>query len=262
MLRKTRPLALMTSPLTTRLATARTDILAAQRLRYDVFVTEMGAIGDGVDHGQRTEADQFDAHAEHLLLEDPSRPEGQELVGVYRLMTSDAARAAGGFYSQSEFDLSPLMSSGLRLLELGRACVLPDYRGGQGMAVMWAALVDYVRRHQIDILFGTASFHDTSAASLAQPLACLHYDYPTPSPLRVHAIGGGAIPMNTLPGDQLDRKAAMLAIPALIKSYLRLGGTVGSGAYVDSQFGTTDVCLIVQTAEIPDKALRMLERTR
>lgn len=252
----------MTFNLTTRLSTAPSDIAAAQRLRYDVFVTEMGASGAGVDHASRLEADRFDPHAQHLLLEDQTRPIGDQLVGAYRLMTSSDAKAAGAFYSSSEFDVSPLIGSGLHLLELGRACVLPAYRSGQGMAVLWAALVAYVRCNRIDVLFGAASFQGTDTASLAHQLGCLHYDYPTDAALRVRAHGAGAIGMDLLRADQIDRKAAMVGTPALIKSYLRLGGTIGDGAFVDTQFNTTDVCLIVQTADIPERAIKMLERTR
>jgi putative hemolysin len=42
----------------------------------------------------------------------------------------------------------------------------------------------------------------------------------------------------------------MLQIPALIKAYLRLGGFVGEGAYVDHAFNTTDVCLVMDTARM------------
>ena len=50
-----------------------------------------------------------------------------------------------------------------------------------------------------------------------------------------------------MPEDQIDRRRAMVQVPALIKAYLRLGGFVGEGAYVDHAFNTTDVCLIIDT---------------
>jgi len=111
-----------TAQFSVRLATTDDDIRAAQRLRYAVFVAELGGAGAGVDHDAQLETDRFDAHASHLMLEDLSRPVGDQTVGVYRLMTTAQAQAAGGFYCASEFELSKLEQSGRSLLELGRSC--------------------------------------------------------------------------------------------------------------------------------------------
>ena len=51
----------------------------------------------------------------------------------------------------------------------------------------------------------------------------------------------------------IDRRAAMVATPALIKAYLRLGGFVGEGAWIDHDFNTTDVCLVMDTARMSQK---------
>ena len=161
-------------------------------------------------------------------------------------MTADMARGAGGFYCESEYDLTLLHNSGLRLLELGRSCLHPDYRGGSGMLHLWSALAEYVDRHKIDALFGVASFHGTDIASFREPLSLLHHRHLAPPKLRVTAKGKTAQSMDMLPEGAIDRVAAMRAIPSLIKAYLRLGGTVGDGVFVDHDFNTTDICLILQ----------------
>jgi L-ornithine Nalpha-acyltransferase len=56
--------------------------------------------------------------------------------------------------------------------------------------------------------------------------------------------------MDLIPVQDLDRKAAMAATPALIKAYLRLGGFVGDGAWIDAEFNTTDVCLVMDTGQM------------
>ena len=111
-----------------RLAVDARDLKAAQRLRYQVFVGEMGSDGPLVDHAEGLERDEFDGICDHLLLIDRSRdPEGlDDVVGVYRLLPGDRLLPGQAFYSESEFDLSPLRASGRRLLELGRSCVHPD----------------------------------------------------------------------------------------------------------------------------------------
>ncbi|MGR3494105.1 GNAT family N-acetyltransferase [Citreimonas sp.] len=233
-----------------RLAQSRAEIEAAQRLRYAVFVEELGGDGPMVDHAARLERDRFDPFFDHLILTPEDAP--GEVVGVYRLLRSDAAARAGQFYSEDEYDLDPLKRSGRRLLELGRSCLHPDHRGGAALYALWQGLADYVFAHRIEILFGVASFHGTDVARLAAPLSLLHHRHLAPEPLRVRARQFQ--PMDLLPEATLDRRAAMLQVPALIKSYLRMGGFVGEGAFVDHAFNTTDVCLVMDTARLDGSA--------
>jgi putative hemolysin len=238
-----------------RLARDARDLRAAQRLRYAVFVEELGGDGPMVDHASRFEADEFDPHFDHLILTDTRRDPAafDHVVGVYRLLPSDRAARLGRFYSEAEYDLGPLVASGRKLLELGRSCVHPAYRGGSAMFHLWNGLADYVLSRGIEILFGVASFHGRDPAPLAQPLAWLHHHHLAPEPLRVRARPAQRQEMDLLPRAALDRKAAMLATPALIKAYLRLGGFVGDGAWIDHAFNTTDVCLIMDTSRMSAK---------
>jgi putative hemolysin len=243
------------APFILRLATDARDLRAAQRLRYEVFVAELGGSGPMVDHHARLEMDEFDPFFDHLLLIDPARDPVtlNDVVGVYRLLPSDRLAVSGRFYSESEFDLAPLKASGRRLLELGRSCVHADYRGGTAMLHMWNALADYVLERGIEVLFGAASFHGIDAAALAQPLAYLHHHHLAPEALRVRAKPAHRQEMNLIAADALDRRAAMAGTPALIKAYLRLGGFVGDGAWIDAAFNTTDVCLVMDTAKMSEK---------
>lgn len=236
--------------LSVRMAAGPEDIAAAQRLRYQVFVRELGAGGPFADHQTSREADRFDPFADHLLLIDSARRADDQVVGVYRVMTQEMAKAAGQFYCEDEYDLSPLHNSGHRLLELGRSCLHRDYRGGAGMLHLWGGLADYVEAHDIGVMFGVASFHGTDAGALAQPLSLLHHRHLAPPHLRVTAKGPQAHRMDLIAEADIDRLAAVRAMPALIKAYLRLGGTVGSGAFVDHDFNTTDICLILEKSAI------------
>ncbi|QQA44660.1 GNAT family N-acetyltransferase [Pelagovum pacificum] len=241
-----------------RLADGPADLEAVQRLRYEVFVEELGGTGALVDHERRLERDAFDSHARHLMVVDETA--GGRVVGVYRLMDREDAARAGGFYSESEYDLSPLIDGGRRLLELGRSCLHRDYRGGAAMYHLWTGLAEHVAQTGAEVLFGVASFHGTDVDALAQPLSLLHHRHLAPEASRVRARGAEAVAMDLLPEDQIDRRAALLQIPALIKAYLRLGGTVGQGAWVDRAFNTTDVCLVMDTARMNDKQTRLYTR--
>ncbi|MBY5932544.1 GNAT family N-acetyltransferase [Tateyamaria omphalii] len=236
------------------LADTDADLRAAQRLRYDVFVGELGGGGPLVDHAERLEQDRFDPFFDHLVLHDDAV--GQ-VVAVYRMLRAERAEAAGQFYSEDEYDLSPLRATGRRLLELGRSCVHADYRGGPAMYHLWNGLAAYIENHGIEIMFGVASFHGTDVQRLAQPLSLLHHRHLAPEHLRVRARPPYAASMNLLPETEIDRRAAMVQVPSLIKAYLRLGGVVGEGAYVDHSFNTTDVCLIMDTAVMSERQRRI-----
>ena len=230
-----------------KLAQTAEELRAAQRLRYQVFITELGGGGPLVDHDAGLERDELDPYFDHLLLIDTR---SGDVVGVYRLMRSEKAKEAGQFYSESEYDLGALHRSGRNILELGRSCLHPDYRGGMAMHHLWLALARYVADYQIEVLFGVASFHGTDVATLKQPLSLLHHRHLAPPNLRVRALKQSYKSMNLVDEVNLDKRAAMVQMPSLIKAYLRLGGCVGDGAFVDYDFNTIDVCLIMDTAQM------------
>lgn len=240
-----------------KIAETEGELRAAQALRYDVFVRELGGGGEMVDHEAGLERDRFDPFFDHMLVTDEAKG---MVVGVYRLLRDDQAERAGQFYSEDEYDLSVLKVSGRRLLELGRSCLHPDYRGGMAMFHLWSGLADYVERHGIEVLFGVASFHGTDPQELANPLAMLHHNHLAPPELRVRSKMFQA--MDLVSVDELDRKRAMVEIPALIKAYLRLGGFVGEGAFIDHAFNTTDVCLILDTARMNERQRRIYSGAR
>jgi L-ornithine Nalpha-acyltransferase len=246
------PMTADPSPYAVRLATTPEDLTAAQRLRYAVFVAELGGNGPLVDHDARLERDAFDPFFDHLILVDRRIDPATlgHVIGAYRVLPGDRRAAAGRFYSETEYDLGPLLASGRRLLELGRSCVHADHRGGTAMFHLWNGLADYVLDRGIEVLFGVASFHGTDIAALAQPLAFLHHHHLAPPAMRVRALPPDRQDMDLIPVERLDRRAAMAATPALIKAYLRLGGFVGDGAWIDRSFNTTDVCLVMDTGQM------------
>ncbi|WP_460273550.1 L-ornithine N(alpha)-acyltransferase [Celeribacter sp. ULVN23_4] len=248
-----------TSQYQLRFAETAADLRAAQRLRYRVFVEELGSDGAMVDHEAQLEADQFDPDYDHLMLLDPTRSEDplEQCVGVYRLLSGEKAAKLGRFYSEGEYDLTALKTSGKRLLELGRSCVAKEYRGGMALFEMWAGLAKYVIEEGYDVLFGTASFFGADVAQHAEALSLLHHRHLAPDLLRARALPEHYQSMDLIEEDQIDRKRAMLGIPPLIKAYLRLGGTVGEGAFVDTAFNTVDVLLILDTDMISPRQRAM-----
>lgn len=238
---------------TARLAENDDDVRAAQRLRYRVFVEEMGAKATPEQHAERRETDRFDETCDHLILldnegviEDPL----DRVVGVYRLLRGSVAKAGPGFYSSDEYDLSRIEDYPAETLELGRSCVEKDYRGGAAMQLLWMGLAQYIYEYELKLLFGCASFHGTDMQELAKPLSYLHHKHLAPEHLRPRVLEQHYNSMNLLPESDVTRPEAMRGMPALIKGYLRLNGYVGDGAFIDREFNTVDVCLVMETDRI------------
>lgn len=228
----------------TRFARNEDDLLAAQRLRHSVFVEELGAKSSGSDREQ----DRFDVHADHLLLLDKDRPVDDRVVGIYRLMNREQALAAGGFSCEAEYELTRIVEGRKKLLELGRSCLHADYRGGPAMFYLWRALAEHIESTRTELLFGVASFHGSDPAKFAGSIEFLRQNHLAPKDIRVESRNPVELRGRELTSD--DRKAAIAAMPALIKAYLRLGGVIGEGVYVDHAFNTTDVCMLLDMARV------------
>lgn len=239
-------------PLLVRLAIDGDEIAAAQELRFDVFYAERGRTAAG-----RRDADRFDAVCDHLLVLDSSKPgpDRDRIVGTYRLLRQERAARTGGFYTDSEFALAPLVARhpGRRFLELGRSCVLPEYRSKRTIELLWQGIWAYCRRHGIDVMTGCASFPGTIPAAHAQALAFLHHYCLCEGDWSVRALTDRARSMDLMPREAVDMRAALAAMPPLVKGYTRLGAKFGDGCVVDAAFGTTDVLVILPVEEISER---------
>ncbi len=244
-----------------RLARTLEEVDAAFALRFRVFDEEMGARPDAATAGARRDTDAFDAVADHLLVLDHDLGEGPAaVVGTYRLIRREAAERVGGFYSAGEYDIAPLLAYPGRILELGRSCVHEAYRTRGTLQLLWRGIAAYVFRHRIDLMFGCASLPGTDLDALAPTMSFLHHNHLAPPALRPRALPRLHVPMDRLAPGGGDQRDALAELPPLVKGYLRLGGFVGDGAVLDTQFNTTDVCIVVKTDLVTEKYYRHYER--
>ena len=93
--------------LVTRIAKTDADLRAAERLRFKVFIEELGGDGALVDHENRLEKDRFDPYCDHLVLIDTTSATpyaGRDMVRltafaeaaeVDRVLVMNAGRDAG-----------------------------------------------------------------------------------------------------------------------------------------------------------------------
>ena len=227
------------------------DVRAAQRLRHQVFIDEMGASPTpvaGAPAGH--DIDLFDDFCEHLIVRTaPCNDEPGEVVGTYRVLTPNAARRAGSFHSDTEFDLTRLRSLRDRMVELGRSCVHPDHRSGIVILALWSTLAQFMEDNAMETVISCASVSmrdgGHGAASLWSRLRKTHL---ADVELQVR-------PRMALPMDELNQSLDFEP-PALIKGYLRMGAKVLGAPAWDPKFGTADLPLLARVADIPARYQR------
>lgn len=248
-----------------RLANRKKEIKKAQRIRYKVFYKEMSAIPTVTTKMKRRDIDAFDMVCDHLLVLDhefktaknPFAPKSK-IVATYRILTEEMARLTGGFYSQTEYDITPLLkrkSATHKFLELGRSCVLKPYRSKRSVELLWHGLWAYIRQNKADAMIGCASFEGIDPAQHELALSFLYHYASAPADWHVKAHDHLYQNMNLMPKDQVDVKQALKLLPPLIKGYLRLGAYIGDGAVIDKQFGTLDVMIILPIENINERYL-------
>lgn len=243
-----------------RLATGSAEIEACQRLRYQVFYEELGASPGEEAARRQIDADRFDAVCDHLAVVETAADAGPgsimladgALIGTYRLLRQDVAEAHGGFYTQDEFDIAPLLAAHpeQRFLELGRSCVLKPFRTKPVVELLWQGIWNYVRAHGIDVMLGCASLEGTDPDAHALALSFLAQHAKPPPEWAVRALPSRYVDMRRRPLEAGDDRRALKALPPLIKGYLRLGCYIGEGAVIDRQFNTTDVLIILPVSAI------------
>lgn len=245
-----------------RLAISKSDLKQSQRLRYRVFYEEMSAIPTKSAMLSRKDVDAYDPICDHLLVVDKSEGAAKSarkwtgkpsVVGTYRLLRQEVAQHYGGFYTQGEYDINALIAAkgpDCRFVELGRSCVLKPYRNKRTLELLWHGIWSYVREHESHVMIGCASFPGTDPTAHATALSFLHHFASAPEEWRVKAHDRLHVDMNMIPKSEINHRAALKALPPLIKGYLRLGAYIGEGAVIDHQFGTTDVLIILPVEAI------------
>ncbi len=223
------------------LARTAAEVEEAQRIRFKVFAEEMGANLPNPHTG--LDIDSFDQHCDHLLVRDG---DSQKVVGTYRILPPERAVAAGGYYAETEFDMSRLEHLRNRMAEVGRSCVHQDYRDGATITQLWSGLANYITQNGHDYLIGCASISMADgghyAASVYNKVHKLHA-----APSEYQVFPHCALPLHALNGN------LEVTIPPLIKGYLRLGAYIAGEPAWDPDFNCADLFILLPVARISPK---------
>ena len=215
------------------LARTADEIEQIQRLRYDVFTEDMGAVfpdaQDGVEH------DRFDPFCEHLMVRELDTG---RVVGTYRILTPEKP---GGrrLLPESEFDLSGLGPIRDELVEVGRSCTHADYRNGTVIMLLWSGLAEYLRRGGYQYVLGCASVSlRDDGVTAAEVWRTISKQLPQGDEPYVE-------PLHRYPVEKLN-STLPARVPPLIKGYLKLGARVCGQPAWDPDFNAADFPVLLK----------------
>lgn len=224
-----------------RLAITEADLLAAQRLRFDVFNLELN---EGLDSAYLSGLDQdrFDETCDHLIVENMS---SGEVVGTYRLQTGQFAAAHHGYYSEQEFDFTPFEPIRCELVELGRACVHRDHRKLAVLNLLWRGITRYATARGARYLIGCSSLTSQDPALGHAMFEQLRHEHLVAEPFRTAPIADYQLPPADFAGvNELP--------PRLLRAYLSLGAKICGPPAIDREFKTIDFLTFLDLGALPD----------
>lgn len=226
------------------MASTPEEVREVQRLRYKVFIEALGLTS--LMREDRLDCDEFDEYCDHLIVRNSDT---LEVVGTYRLLSPSRARKLGRLYSEGEFDLGRLNHIRSRMVEAGRACIHPDYRGGSVIMLLWSGLAEYMRRENAEFLVGCASISladgGHNAVAVYQELVRKNL---APVEYRV-------TPHLPFPFSKLEA-APKAQVPALLKGYLRSGAMVCGEPAWDPDFESADLFVMLPLAKLDTRYAR------
>lgn len=220
------------------------DLTAAQQLRGLVF------------REGRDDRDQFDSRCKHILIED--RASGQ-VVCCFRLLVLQGGEDIQNSYSAQYYELSSLRGIEGPMIELGRFCVHPGCSDPDILRAAWGALTKYVDEIDAQLLFGCSSFAGIEEADYLDAFSLLRERHLAPKRWLPRVKAPRVFPFaSKLRLRRPNLKAAMRAMPPLLRTYLMMGGWVSDHAVIDRDLNTLHVFTGLEVRAIPPARARVL----
>lgn len=230
-----------------RLAQSIDEIEAAQALRYKVLFRESGGRINRKMLNTQREEDEWDDVAYHVVVVDRR---DRVIVGTIRLVSGYALKENQQFYTEQAFDLSRLRQHYHATLELSRACVSPEGRGGAILMLIWKFTMQFIEQNSYDVLFGCASFSGTDYNKHTEILSYLYHKHlaePKLMPMPRDSVRSVAIKHFQVPPEKGKKRGH---VPTLLRGYLKIGARVSDHAIIDPVFNTTFVAIYVDARQM------------
>lgn len=243
-----------------RLAQGACDIAQAQRLRWLCFVGQRqagaGAAGAFDPEDGPLDRDDHDERCQQVLIRETR---SGDLVGCFRMLTLPDGAAIDDSYSARYYDLARLRAFPAPMVEIGRFCVHPAHSDPDILRLAWGALARHVDAAGVRLIFGCSSFMGTEPGGYEDAFAMLRERHLAPRRWLPRVKAPQVFRFaRALRRRKADPRAAMAAMPPLLRSYLAMGGWVSDHAVVDRQLDTLHVFTGLEIGAIPAARARLL----
>ena len=228
-----------------RFAKSDAEIAQAIDLRTQIFRPGQGT----------ADTDHFDGRCQHIVVIDDKT--GQ-LAATCRVLTLDRGAALANSYTGQFYDLSLLAQYTRPILEIGRFCLDPKTEHAVVLRTIWAFMTRVVDDRGIGFLCGCSSFVGTDAKLYRDVFSMLLNKHTAPLQWAPGVMATETFDLFELSGIPYDHKSAMATIPALLKTYLTMGGWVSDHAVIDHDLNTIHVFTGLEIDNIPPARARAL----
>jgi putative hemolysin len=220
-------------------------------LRYKVFHKEILKQNNVF----KIDIDKFDKYCDHLLIIDKNI---NKVIGTYRINIYSKK-----FYSAKEFHIKKLLDQDGAKAELGRACILEEYRKGIILALLWKGIRCYIEINNIRFLFGCSSiFSEEKKEAINYFSYFKDNDFLHPTilikPKKKYSIK--KFDSNLQYKNSTLEKISSKSIPDLLKAYLKFGAKICSLPAYDREFKCIDFLTVIDYNNVNKECLNKISR--
>lgn len=190
----------------------------------------------------RIDIDEHDFTYDHIMIIDKR---SGRICGTYRMKTS---LSSADFYSENEFELKSFLKEPGIKLELGRACIHPDFRNGAVIDLLWKGIAHYAHMTNARYLFGCSSVKITDPNAVGRLMSYMNVEQMTSQEYGIRPTS--EFSMGQLPECETDLDEAKKLLPPLLRSYLQAGSKVHGAPALDRDFKCIDLLTILDLRNV------------
>ena len=232
---------------TVKFAETEQEKMQTYALRYNELILEYRS--DKVNESG-IDVNDYDEYGKLAICIDN---EVNEVVGCYRIITSDDLPCGAPFVSESEFDISVLKQSGEKIAELSRSVVKKEYRGSMVLMLLLRFIIKYIMENDYRYIIGTASFHGLDKKAIQKQISYIAYNHYNP---KYHVECLDKEQIEILPEEQLDFAEIRRSLPPLSRAYISFGAFLSKDVFCDYSFGSTDTFVILDCKNYNEKYVK------
>lgn len=211
------------------------ELLSCFELRYKCFYQ------DQLNTQECYDFDEFDEHYDHIIIKDLK---SQSVIGTYRMANTLHHQK---FYTAGEFEISHLLQLEGVKLELGRACIMKEFRTGSVLDMLWKGIAEYTNRIDAKYLFGCTSIKCEDSTRISKLYRFLkdnnHFD---------HSLEVSTNPnffMQLKEVEEVSESEIKDIYPSLLKSYIKAGAKILATPAHDKDFKCVDFLTLFKPSE-------------